>query len=73
MRLHTARAVRHAYRAVEQIFAAAGGASLSLNNPVQRAMRDIHAISAHQVLDPETGAELKGMVELGKTPFTYLF
>lgn len=73
VRLNTALAVRYAYEAIERIFMAAGGAALSLDNPVQRAMRDIHGVSAHQFLDVETALELKGMVELDKVPFTYLF
>jgi alkylation response protein AidB-like acyl-CoA dehydrogenase len=73
VRLNTALAARYAYEAVERIFMAAGGAALSLDNPVQRAMRDMHAISAHQFMDVETGLELKGMLQLGKTPFTSMF
>jgi 3-hydroxy-9,10-secoandrosta-1,3,5(10)-triene-9,17-dione monooxygenase len=68
-----AYAVQLCYEATETIFFAAGGSSLSLDNPVQRAMRDMHAVKAHYFMDIETTRELAGMIRLGKTPFTYIF
>jgi len=72
-RNHAAYAVQLCYEAVETIFFAAGGSSLALDNPIQRAMRDMHAVKAHYFMDIETARELAGMIRLGKTPFTYIF
>ena len=72
-RLDTASAVELAYEATEMVFFAAGGSALNLKNPIQRAMRDMHAMKAHYFMDIETAQELRGMLRLGKTPFTYIF
>lgn len=72
-RNNIAFAVDLCYQAVETVFFAAGGSSLALDNPIQRSMRDIHAVKAHYFMDIETTRELAGMVRLGKTPFTYIF
>lgn len=61
------------YEATEMIFFAGGGSQLALGSPVQRAMRDMHAIKAHYFMDLETAYELSGLARLGKTPFTYVF
>jgi 3-hydroxy-9,10-secoandrosta-1,3,5(10)-triene-9,17-dione monooxygenase len=72
-RNNVAFAVELCYEAMETIFFAAGGSSLALDNPIQRAMRDMHAVKAHYFMDIETTRELAGMIRLGKTPFTYIF
>jgi alkylation response protein AidB-like acyl-CoA dehydrogenase len=72
-RNHVAYAVHLCYEAMEAIFFAAGGSSLALDNPIQRAMRDLHAVKSHYFLDIETARELAGMMRLGKTPFSYIF
>jgi 3-hydroxy-9,10-secoandrosta-1,3,5(10)-triene-9,17-dione monooxygenase len=72
-RNHTAFAVQLCYEAMETIFFAAGGSALALDNPIQRAMRDLHAVKAHYFMDIETARELAGMIRLGKPPFTYIF
>lgn len=72
-RNNAAFAVELCYEAVEVCFFAAGGGVLDLSGPLQRAMRDIHAIKAHYFMDVETTRELAGMLALGKTPFTYSF
>ncbi len=72
-RNHVAYAVQLCYEATEMIFFAAGGSALALDNPIQRAMRDMHAVKAHYFMDIETTRELAGMIRLGKTPFTYIF
>lgn len=72
-RNNVAFAVQLSYEAMETIFFASGGSSLSLDNPIQRAMRDLHAVKAHYFMDIETTRELAGMIRLGKTPFTYIF
>ncbi|HEY7608414.1 MAG TPA: acyl-CoA dehydrogenase family protein [Alphaproteobacteria bacterium] len=72
-RNNVAFAVQLCYEAMETIFFAAGGSALALDNPIQRAMRDMHAVKAHYFMDIETTRELAGMIRLGKTPFTYIF
>jgi len=72
-RNNVAFAVQLSYEAMETIFFAAGGSSLALDNPIQRAMRDMHAVKAHYFMDIETTRELAGMIRLGKVPFTYIF
>jgi 3-hydroxy-9,10-secoandrosta-1,3,5(10)-triene-9,17-dione monooxygenase len=72
-RNNVAFAVQLSYEAMEIIFFAAGGSSLALDNPIQRAMRDMHAVKAHYFMDIETTRELAGMIRLGKVPFTYIF
>jgi 3-hydroxy-9,10-secoandrosta-1,3,5(10)-triene-9,17-dione monooxygenase len=68
-----ATAVQFCYEATECVFFAAGGSSLGLDDPIQRAMRDMHAIKVHYFMDLETTRELAGMLRLGKPPFTYVF
>jgi len=72
-RLDVASAVDLAYEATETVFFAAGGSTLTLKHPIQRAMRDMHAIKAHYFMDLETAQELRGMTALGITPYTYVF
>jgi 3-hydroxy-9,10-secoandrosta-1,3,5(10)-triene-9,17-dione monooxygenase len=72
-RNHAAYAVALSYEACERVFFAAGGSALDLANPIQRAMRDLHAAKAHYFMDLDTTQELAGMIRLGKTPFTYTF
>lgn len=72
-RNNVAFAVQLCHEAMEIIFFAAGGSSLALDNPIQRAMRDMHAVKAHYFMDIETTRELAGMIRLGKVPFTYIF
>lgn len=66
-------ATQHAYEAGEIVFFAAGGSQLSLESPLQRAMRDLHAIKAHFFMDVDTAYELSGMTRLGLDPYTYVF
>jgi len=72
-RLDVASAVDLAYEATEIVFFAAGGSTLNLKHPIQRAMRDMHAIKAHYFMDLETAQELRGMTALDITPYTYVF
>jgi 3-hydroxy-9,10-secoandrosta-1,3,5(10)-triene-9,17-dione monooxygenase len=72
-RLDTAHATQLAFEATQIIFLASGGASLSMKHPVQRAMRDMLGMKSHYFMDLDTAQELRGMVALGRTPFTYIF
>ncbi len=61
------------YQATELAFFAGGGSQLAMSSPIQRAMRDMHAIKAHYFMDLETAYELSGLARLGRDPFTYVF
>lgn len=52
-------------RAVDLLFTAAGGGGLYDSNPIQRAVRDIHAATAHISLVWDVQATLYGRVALG--------
>lgn len=72
-RLNAACVVDLCYQAVEGLFFASGGSALALGNPMQRAMRDMHAVKAHYFMDLEALQELSGMVRLGRKPNSYVF
>ncbi|MGW3104379.1 acyl-CoA dehydrogenase family protein [Streptomyces sp. NPDC001100] len=58
--------------AVDLIASASGASSLHLDVPVQRAVRDLHALSLHSFVNPSTNLELYGRVLSGLdagTPF----
>ncbi|MFQ5699691.1 MAG: acyl-CoA dehydrogenase family protein [Myxococcota bacterium] len=55
-------------RAVERLMAASGGGALQDSNPLQRASRDLMAMSAHAKLNPDEASELWGRVQLGLPP-----
>ncbi len=61
------------YEAGEIVFFAGGGSQLNLKSPLQRSMRDLHAIKSHYFMDLETAYELSGMTRLGLDPYTYVF
>jgi len=59
-------------RACHQVVATLAGASgahgLFLSSPIQRALRDTHAMTAHAALDPTQAARTMGRVALGLDP-----
>jgi alkylation response protein AidB-like acyl-CoA dehydrogenase len=65
----TAQACR---AAVTEIYAAAGTSSLYTDNPIERAHRDIHAVTQHIALQP-FWLEQSGRVSLGMEPNHPLF
>ena len=70
VRRDVAFAVRLCTRAVDRLFEAGGAHALFDASPLQRAFRDLHAMSAHAFLCWDTVAELAGRVELGFPPTT---
>ncbi len=52
-------------RAVDLLFAGAGGNAIYLTPPLQRAWRDVHAAAAHVVVNWDAAGTLYGRVALG--------
>lgn len=63
-------AVRLCLEAAESLFMNAGGSSLALKSPLQRAARDLRATNMHGLLLLDAAAELYGRVLLGLEPNT---
>ena len=61
-------ASRYAVTAVDRIFANAGARALSLDNPIQRAWRDVHAGAAHPVSAPDGRLAAYGALAFGVEP-----
>ena len=62
------RATRYAVTAVDRIFANAGARALSLDNPIQRSWRDVHAGAAHPAAIPEVPLAAYGALAFGVDP-----
>ncbi len=58
-------AVRLCKRAVDRLFEASGGSGLRDGAPLQRAFRDLHAVSAHAILSWDSTAEIAGRHMVG--------
>ncbi len=61
-------AVRLTVRAVDILFAGAGGSAVAETHPLQRALRDIHAAQGHIGLNWDLNGTLYGRVALGLDP-----
>ena len=72
-RWDTAKAVDRSVRAVDRLFEASGGRAVYLNNPIQRAWRDVHAIRAHAGNNLEKAAAVFGRSEFGLPPVDLRF
>ncbi len=60
--------VRMSVRAVDILFAGAGGSAIAESHPLQRALRDIHAAQGHIGLNWDVNGTLYGRVALGLDP-----
>ncbi|MEV2213596.1 flavin-dependent monooxygenase [Streptomyces sp. NPDC050997] len=72
IRAQSGYATRLCKEAVDLIASASGASSLRREVPVQRAVRDLHALSLHSFVNPATNLELYGRVLSGLdagTPF----
>jgi 3-hydroxy-9,10-secoandrosta-1,3,5(10)-triene-9,17-dione monooxygenase len=61
-------ATRRAVAAVDRVFASAGAGALSLDNPIQRTWRDVHAGAAHFASIPEGKLGAYGALAFGLPP-----
>ena len=60
-------------RAVDRLLEASGGRGIFLDNPIQRAWRDVHAMRAHAGNNPEKAAAIFGRSEFGLPPLDLRF
>ena len=59
------KAVDWSVRATDRLFEASGGRGIFLDNPIQRAWRDVHAMRAHNGNNPDSAALVFARSELG--------
>jgi 3-hydroxy-9,10-secoandrosta-1,3,5(10)-triene-9,17-dione monooxygenase len=62
------KAIDWSVRAVDRLFEASGGRGIFLDNPIQRAWRDVHAMRAHAGNNPERAAAVFSRSEFGLPP-----
>jgi len=62
------KAIDWSVRAVDRLFDASGGRGIFLDNPIQRAWRDVHAMRAHAGNNPERAAFVFARSEFGLPP-----
>ncbi len=70
LHMNCSYAVRQCLEAVEGLFLACGGSGIAESNPIQRAARDIHAMSLHGAYNLQTNLESYGRVLVGLAPKT---
>ncbi|WP_409465497.1 acyl-CoA dehydrogenase [Amycolatopsis sp. GA6-003] len=63
-------AVRLVKEAVDVLATASGGSSVYSDVPIQRIQRDVHAVSLHALMHPDTNDELYGRILCGLEPDT---
>jgi 3-hydroxy-9,10-secoandrosta-1,3,5(10)-triene-9,17-dione monooxygenase len=63
-RFDASQAVLRGVHAVDRLFEASGGRAIFLDNPIQRVFRDVHAMRAHALNNPDKGARLFGRFQL---------
>ena len=67
------KAVDWSVRAVDRLFEASGGRGIFLDNPIQRAWRDVHAMRAHNGNNPDSAALVFARSELGLPQVDFRF
>jgi 3-hydroxy-9,10-secoandrosta-1,3,5(10)-triene-9,17-dione monooxygenase len=72
-RWDAAKATDWSVRAVDRLFEASGGRGIFLENPIQRAWRDVHAMRAHVANNLEKVAAVFGRSEFGLPPVDIRF
>ena len=64
----TTRASELIISVVDTVMLMSGANGYSVDNPIQRAWRDVHLASSHVILNPEVGLALWGRQQLGLEP-----
>ena len=72
-RWDAAKGIDWGMRAVDRLLEASGGRGIFLDNPIQRAWRDVHAMRAHAGNNPEKAAAVFGRSEFGLPPVDLRF
>lgn len=72
-RWEAAHAVSASAQAVDRLFEASGGRAVFLDNPIQRAFRDVHAMRAHAGNNPDKIAAIFARSEFGLPPKELVF
>jgi 3-hydroxy-9,10-secoandrosta-1,3,5(10)-triene-9,17-dione monooxygenase len=72
-RWDAAKIVDWSVRAIDRLLKASSGRVVFLNNPIQRAWRDVHAIQAHVGNNLERAATVFGRSEFGLPPQDFRF
>ena len=67
-RWDSGKAIDRSVYAVDRLFEASGGHGIFLDNPIQRAWRDVHAMRAHAGNNPERASFIFGRSEFGLPP-----
>jgi 3-hydroxy-9,10-secoandrosta-1,3,5(10)-triene-9,17-dione monooxygenase len=67
-RWEAAHAVAWSVQAVDRLFEASGGRAIFLNNPIQRAWRDVHAMRAHAGNNADKASAIFARSEFGLPP-----
>jgi 3-hydroxy-9,10-secoandrosta-1,3,5(10)-triene-9,17-dione monooxygenase len=67
-RWDSGKAIERSVRAIDLLFEASGGHGIFLDNPIQRAWRDVHAMRAHAGNNPERASFIFGRSEFGLPP-----
>jgi len=65
LRWDAANAVQISVHAVDLMFESSGGRAIFLDNPIQRYFRDVHAIRAHALNNPQRAGRTFAMAEMG--------
>lgn len=68
LRLHVAQAMDQCREAIRIVCEASGAGAHFLDNPIQRALRDINVMSSHVVYDLDGALELHGRALIGLPP-----
>ncbi len=65
LRWDAADAVSRSVHAVDLMFESSGGRAIFLDNPIQRYFRDVHAIRAHALNNPQRAGRTFALAEMG--------
>jgi 3-hydroxy-9,10-secoandrosta-1,3,5(10)-triene-9,17-dione monooxygenase len=66
LRWDAANAVQISVHAVDLMFESSGGRAIFLDNPIQRYFRDVHAIRAHALNNPQRAGRTFAMADMGR-------